>query len=172
MLLNRCVFLWWLAVWLFCLFEPGNQAFAESGDRRIQSPIGQLVIHQPRIGVLFQLKGLKGDGYYRTRNAAGQLCEAEVSLVAGSFAGQSLGIGTAADVVIDVYSLAVSQHLLRVEEVVSDDYLVAYQPGISADMVVRSGLDASGGFILQPQPRWRSWWRLESKGNPCAQVND
>jgi len=169
-MLNRCVVIC-LLVLVFSLVKPNGQVFAEAAYPAGHRPLGQLVISRPRVGSLFQLKGLKGEGYYQTLNADGELCQAEVSLVAGSFTGESLGFGTAAEVVIDVYSPEVSQRLLRTEEVVSEDYSIAYRADTRADMVVLSGLDESAGFILQPQPRWRSWWRVENKGGHCVPVN-
>lgn len=129
-----------------------------------QGAFGVLYITDVAVGTLPLLKGVKGKGRYLTTNEQGAPCEIEpVQFLAGSFGGRSIAVDEHSDdIVIEVYSAEISERLKHLQEVTSVEY--------SKDLQVKSGLDTTDAFIIQPKPFWSSWWRYSKQNLLCRPI--
>ncbi len=112
---------------------------------------GFLLIERPREVTLLALRGIGGRGRVVIRTDEPGVClTLPVRFVAGDFGGESISGHLAEPIHFIIRSREVAMALAKGRDVVSDGYTVSAGMDPGADIVLRSGLDESFGFVINP----------------------
>ncbi len=112
---------------------------------------GILTIDRPREVTLLDLRGKVGRGTVVLRSDEPETClTLPVRFVAGDFGGDTVSGHLADPIRLTLKSRRVAKVLARGRDVVSDMYRVSGRPHPDADIVLRSGLEESFGFVINP----------------------
>jgi hypothetical protein len=112
---------------------------------------GFLLVERPREVNLLALRGIAGAGKAILRTDRPGLClSIPVRFVAGDLRGQSINGHLADPIHFVITSRQVARSIATGRDVVSDMYSVSDQIDSDADIVLKSGLDAGFGFVINP----------------------
>ena len=112
---------------------------------------GFLLIERPREVTLLSLRGIGGSGRVILRTDEPGVClTLPVRFVAGDFGGDSISGHLAEPIHFIIRSREAARALARGRDVVSDGYTVSGGMDPDADIVLRSGLEESFGFVINP----------------------
>ena len=112
---------------------------------------GFLLIERPREVTLLALRGIGGRGRVVLRTDEPGVClTLPVRFVAGDFGGESVSGHLAEPIHFIIRSREVARALAKGRDVVSDGYTVGAAMDMDADIVLRSGLEESFGFVINP----------------------
>lgn len=156
-----------LPVFLLCLFQgflapsgaaPLNDAsmmqnitLTATGQSIPAGTFGILTVDRPREVTLLHLRGIGGDGEVILRgDEPGTCLILPIRFVAGDFGGETIGGHVSTPIHLVINSKRVAEILRRGQDVVSDTYRVSGHSDPDAEIVLKSGLDESFGFVINP----------------------
>ncbi len=123
----------------------------EAGQRIPAGAYGIVEIKNPVEATLLQLRGLAGRGDVVLRGDESGMCISfPLRLVAGDFGGDAISGRRTSSVLLVLRSRRVTEALARGEDIVSDMYRVSKEEGADADIIIKTGLNADHGFVLNP----------------------
>ncbi len=140
--------------------DPPRDTDAVATRDEVQTSAGQsipagafgfLVLDRPREVTLLALRGIAGSGKAILRTDEPGLClTIPIRFVAGDLGGDAIAGHMADPIHFVIRSRQVARALANGRDVVSDMYIVSDQMDADADIVLRSGLDESFGFVINP----------------------
>ena len=124
----------------------------EAGQKIPAGAYGVVQIDAPRTATLLQLRGVIGRGTAIMRSDDNHEClSLPIRFIAGDFGGDSVSAHTTKPIRLIIQTAGVSKALARGEDIVSDMYRISSQMNNSnADIIIKSGLSDSHGFVLNP----------------------
>jgi hypothetical protein len=128
-----------------------KEVSTSAGQNIPAGAFGFLLVERPREVNLLALRGKAGSGKAILRTDQPGLClNIPVRFVAGDLGGESINGHLAAPIHFVITSRQVARDLAKGRDIVSDMYRVSDHMGPDADIVLRSGLDAGFGFVINP----------------------
>jgi len=128
-----------------------NVTLTATGQSIPAGTFGILTVDRPRQVTLLHLRGMGGDGEVILRgDEPGTCLILPIRFVAGDFGGDSIGGHVSTPIRLVINSKRVAETLQRGQDVVSDTYRVSGHSDPDAEIVLKSGLDESFGFVINP----------------------
>ena len=124
----------------------------EAGQHIPAGAYGVAFIDAPRVATLLQLRGVTGSGTAVLKSDDSHDClSVPIRFVAGDFGGDGISANEAHPIRLILRSPRVAEALAAGDDVVSDMYRISTQvDDPEADIIIKTGLSESHGFVLNP----------------------
>ena len=125
---------------------------SETGQLIPSGALGVIQIETPRVATLLQLRGVMGSGVVVLRSdKSGDCLTLPIRFVAGDFGGDGISAHIATPIRLIIQTERVAKALAQGDDVVSDNYRISsMSDDADADIIIKSGLSGSHGFVLNP----------------------
>ncbi|BFM50491.1 hypothetical protein [Marinomonas sp. THO17] len=146
-------------------------------EKTFQNPQLQAVIHipEPKMGSLFNLRGMAGKGELIARSISQTCVAMPVRFAAGDFGGNTVSVAQGQNLELHIYDRELVAKLLAGNKITSEDYhlTAASDPhSIQTGMQIEAGISRDFGFVINPRKwSWTGLFGINKRSVSCEQLS-